>query len=189
MEYAERGNLFNFIRKQREVSERDKVSIFEKVCQAIRYVHSRQVIHRDIKPENILINDQFEIKVCDFGWAAAVDANEIRNTFCGTYEYMAPEIYKNKNYDNKVDIWSLGILLFELLHGYSPFKGKAMKDIYSNIVKQRIKFEGWVCDEARQLIHEILNHNPKDRPTVEEILESAYLRKVLGSPEIGRAHV
>lgn len=179
MEYAERGNLFNFIRKNKNLSENQKVTIFEKVCLAIEYIHSQNIIHRDIKPENILINDDFEIKVCDFGWAVALNANEIRNTFCGTYEYMAPEIYKNKSYDNKVDIWSLGILMYELLHGYSPFKGKAMKEIYSNIIKQRIKFEDWVCHDARVLINEILSQNPKDRPTISEILKSNYLQKVL----------
>lgn len=181
LEYAERGNLFNFIRKQRTLSEFQKVAIFEKVCSAVEYLHSQRVIHRDIKPENILLNAQFEVKLCDFGWAAALSANEIRNTFCGTYEYMAPEIYRNKNYDDKVDIWSLGILLYELLHGYSPFKGKAMKDVYSNIFNRKIRFEEGVCQEARRLISEILSVEPKDRPTVVEILKSDYLKRVLGN--------
>lgn len=181
LEYAERGNLFNFIRRQRSLSEFQKVAIFEKVCLAVQYLHSERVIHRDIKPENILLNAQFEVKLCDFGWAAAINANEIRNTFCGTYEYMAPEIYRNRDYDDKVDIWSLGILLYELLHGYSPFKGKAMKDVYSNIFNRKIKFEESVCQEARRLISQILSVEPRDRPTVAEILKSDYLQRVLGN--------
>lgn len=83
------------------------------------------VIHRDLKPENILLDDHYNVKICDFGWSAGRERS--RKTFCGTYEYMAPEIYNNRRYDYRVDIWSLGILLFELLHGYSPFKGKNMQ--------------------------------------------------------------
>lgn len=68
------------------------------------------------------------IKLCDFGWSAL--QSKARKTFCGTYEYMAPEIFENFKYDFKVDIWSLGILLFELIHGYSPFRGKSLFDVY-----------------------------------------------------------
>ena len=183
LEWAQRGNLFHFLRKHKNLSEKQKVGIFEKVCRAIDFVHDEGVIHRDIKPENILIGTHGEIKLCDFGWAAALNTGGCRNTFCGTYEYMAPEIYRNKAYDKKIDIWSLGILLYELLHGYSPFKGKAMKDVYSNILKRKIIFNDSVCIEAKNLIIQILNPLPKERPSVKEIIQSEYLKKFIFAKE------
>lgn len=76
------------------------------------------MIHWDIKPENILLDKNFDVKICDFGWSVKMKK---RSTFCGTYEYMAPEIFRNHKYSKEVDIWSLGILLFEMFHKYSPF--------------------------------------------------------------------
>lgn len=81
-------------------------------------------MHRDLKPENILLDHKLRPKLCDFGWSVPTIKKENRNTFCGTYEYMAPEIYETENYNEKVDIWSLGIMIYELLHGKSPFVGK-----------------------------------------------------------------
>lgn len=86
-------------------------------------MHEKNIMHRDIKPENILLGKNMEIKVCDFGWSTR--NQNTRETFCGTFEYMSPEILENKSYDKSVDIWSLGILLFELYHNRSPFKGKS----------------------------------------------------------------
>ena len=81
-------------------------------------------MHRDIKPENLLLDKNCTLKVCDFGWCILLKNNDDqRETFCGTYEYIAPELYNNKKYDKSVDIWSLGVLLYEMLHGHSPYKG------------------------------------------------------------------
>ena len=99
-------------------------------------MHKRNLLHRDLKPENILLNKNYTPKICDFGWSAEIKNDEARATFCGTYEYMAPEIFENEEYDTSVDIWSLGILLYEILHGSSPFVGKSIFKIYKNIVKE-----------------------------------------------------
>ena len=96
-------------------------------------------MHRDIKPENILLSKNYDIKLCDFGWSI-LHHNQTRETFCGTFEYMAPEILENKPYDEKVDIWSLGILLYELFHNRSPFKAKTQNEIYRNAIKNDISF-------------------------------------------------
>ena len=85
----------------------------------MKYIHSKGIVHRDIKPENILLDKNTDVKLCDFGWSAL--QADIWKTFCGTYEYMAPEIFENFTYNYSVDIWSLGILLYELFHGHSPF--------------------------------------------------------------------
>ena len=83
-------------------------------------------MHRDLKPENILLDKDYNIKLCDFGWSALYADDVLRETMCGTFEYMAPEIYKRKNQTKKTDVWSLGILLYELFHGHPPFRGSTL---------------------------------------------------------------
>lgn len=101
----------------------------------------------------------------------------MRTTFCGTYEYMAPEIVENSGYDKRVDIWSLGILLYEMLHGYSPFKGNKMMSILENIRKGCYRIENHISVEAKQLITCILQVDPNQRPTADDILRHPLLRK------------
>ena len=102
---------------------------------AIIYMHSNDIIHRDLKvilsliqPENLLLDQYLNIKICDFGWCAENCAIK-RTTFCGTYEYMAPEMIFRSEYDYRVDIWAVGVLLYELLHGTAPFKGKSIEEV------------------------------------------------------------
>lgn len=125
LEYASKGNLFWYIRKQGYLNEREAARIFYETTIALEYMHSRGYIHRDMKPENLLLDDKGTIKLCDFGWCAEYEQERdpMRSTFCGTYEYIAPEIFDKRPYDEKVDVWCLGILLYELVHGKSPFKG------------------------------------------------------------------
>ncbi len=128
MEYALNGNLFSFIRKEKTIDKNFLKSLFLEVCSAIEYLHSKNIIHRDIKPENILLDKNYTVKVCDFGWSTDID--QIRNTFCGTHEYMAPEIFQYGKYGKEVDVWGLGVLLYELHHGYSPFRASSIFKIY-----------------------------------------------------------
>lgn len=87
-------------------------------------MHDLDIMHRDIKPENILLDHNLNVKICDLGWAAE-DIKQNRKTFCGTYEYMAPEMVLERQYNYKIDIWALGILLYELTHGVAPFQAKS----------------------------------------------------------------
>lgn len=110
------------------MDERTAFKYFIQTAAAIYFLHSKELVHRDIKPENLLLDDKNNIKLCDFGWCVQIYDDEPRNTFCGTYEYMAPEVINEDYYDKSIDLWSLGILLYELLHGYSPFRVSQLSD-------------------------------------------------------------
>lgn len=176
MEHAKNGNLFTYVRKMPNLTEAFLVDLFVQVCQGLQYIHSFKIMHRDIKPENLLIDDKLRVKICDFGWSTALSSTIIRKTFCGTYEYMAPEIFEGGPYDENVDIWSLGILLYELLHGHSPFYGKGIFDIYKNIVAGNIQFKKNINSEAKELIKMILKKEPNGRASVKKILNHPYIR-------------
>lgn len=125
LEFAEGGDLYDLIQKQGRLSIERAIFFFIQICNAIKFLHSMNIIHRDLKPENILISKNI-VKVCDFGLCAIINAEKRyflnSKTFCGTYLFMAPEILRNEEYDEKIDIWSLGILLYEMVHGEPPFQ-------------------------------------------------------------------
>ena len=179
MEYAEHGNLYELIKKNNGFPEYKAFEYFIQVVNAVYYLHNNNIIHRDIKPENILIGDNNKIKLCDFGWAKELTL-ENRSTFCGTVEYMAPEIVENENYDYGVDIWSLGILLYELLYGHSPFKANSTKNVIINIKSHKIIYDDKnrnVSNSCKDLIKKLLNGNPQKRYKIKDILEHPFIKK------------
>ena len=119
LEHAPNGCLFFYIHSLHGLSESIALRLINQVTLGIQYFHSKDVIHRDLKPENILLDSEFNIKICDFGWSSSIKKGEYKQTVCGTFEYMAPEMLESSNikYNQKLDVWCLGILLFEILHG------------------------------------------------------------------------
>ena len=180
MEYAEKGNLFQLISKEKTGLDESKAfEYFIQVVNAVYYLHINNIIHRDIKPENILIGSDDKIKLCDFGWAKELTL-ENRSTFCGTIEYMAPEIVGSENYDYSVDIWSLGILLYELLYGHSPFKANSTKNVIINIKTHELTYDDKnkkVSNICKDLIQKLLDSNPQKRLKIKDILEHPFVKK------------
>ena len=119
MEYAKDGTLFDYVVKNRCLPEKLAFKFFIQICNAIKFLHDNDVIHRDIKPENILLFDNDEVKLCDFGWSIKCVDRLPGGSFTGTTEYMAPELINNLEYGKEIDIWMLGILLYELMHGFA----------------------------------------------------------------------
>ena len=105
MEYLDNGTLFTYIRKNKQLSEDTAFNFFIQVANAIYFLHENNFVHRDIKPENILLDKDNNVKLCDFGWCVDMNGGE-RTTFCGTYEYMAPEIVMDELYAKSIDVWS-----------------------------------------------------------------------------------
>lgn len=157
------------------MDEKLVAKIYIQVCQAVKFLHDNSIIHRDIKPENILLDENLNAKLCDFGWSAEAKIDETRLTFCGTYEYMAPEIFENEEYNGSVDIWSLGILLYEMLHGQSPFVGNSVFKIFKNILKEDIKFKRDVDPNAADIILRILKTDCKKRPDIGALIQHPYI--------------
>jgi serine/threonine protein kinase len=121
LELAPNGSLFQYLRREKSLSDKQIAFVFREVCKGIQALHRENILHRDIKPENILLGHDFTPKLADFGFACKIVPSERRKTICGTREYFAPEIFEHKDQSLKLDIWCLGILLYELCHNRAPF--------------------------------------------------------------------
>lgn len=175
LEYVEKGSLFDLLRKKIKLSETEACEIFIQTCTGLEYLHSNNILHRDIKPENLLISKTDTIKICDFGWSAT--SSERRVTFCGTLDYMSPEMLIKVPHTYKIDIWALGILLYEMLHGAPPFRAKNPKEQYSLICNNSYTVGSHVSRSAETLIRSILRLDPESRPSISEILKSDWIQK------------
>ncbi len=123
------------------MTEAEAFYYFIQTCAGMHFLHKNGLIHRDLKPENLLVNSQNILKLCDFGWCVHAKADETRSTFCGTLEYMAPEMLKQPpRYGPAVDTWALGILLYELRHGHAPYSGNSAHEMSRSIERSKIRF-------------------------------------------------
>ena len=158
MEFINNGNLYHkIIQSGNGLSEAQTYIYFKQVLNALEFLHENHLVHRDLKPENILITKKDIVKLCDFGCCVDIK-NGFRETFCGTFEYMAPEIIKELPYNQGVDTWSLGILLYEMLHGNSPFCNKNdenqrdLSQIFKNILMKKLNVKEEISDSCKDLI-------------------------------------
>ncbi len=180
MEYAPGGNLFHFIRRNKGLNEKKSFNLFIQVLNAVYFLHEHDLIHRDIKPENILIFENNIVKLCDFGWCVKLNGKQ-RETFCGTTEYMSPELVNSEGYGKENDVWSLGVLLYEMIHGHSPFIPNkpffTEREVMQNIINYNLRFEKNISDECKQLICGLLEPNINNRYKVEDIYCSEFVKK------------
>ncbi|KAG4920501.1 hypothetical protein JHK86_049314 [Glycine max] len=180
IEYAKGGELFNKVAKGK-LKEDVAHKYFKQLINAVDYCHSRGVYHRDIKPENILLDENGNLKVSDFGLSALVDSKRqdgLLHTPCGTPAYVAPEVIKRKGYDGtKADIWSCGIVLFVLLAGYLPFHDPNLIEMYRKISKAELKCPNWFPPEVCELLGMMLNPNPETRIPISTIRENSWFKK------------
>ncbi|KAM0210451.1 hypothetical protein ACHAPQ_005137 [Fusarium lateritium] len=155
MDFVEGGELFSLLRKSGRFPNPVAKFYAAEVTLALEYLHSKNIIYRDLKPENLLLDRHGHLKITDFGFAKRVPDKTW--TLCGTPDYLAPEVVSNKGYNKSVDWWSLGILIYEMLCGYTPFwdSGSPMK-IYENILKGKVKYPAYVNADAQNLLERLI---------------------------------
>nr|GEZ41988.1 CBL-interacting serine/threonine-protein kinase 14-like [Tanacetum cinerariifolium] len=179
LEYAKGGELFSKVSRSR-FSEDLSRRYFQQLISAIGYCHSRGVYHRDLKPENLLLDENWNLKVTDFGLSSVtelVKSDELLHTICGTPAYVAPEILAKKGYDGaKVDIWSCGIILYVLNAGYLPFNDPNLMVMYRKIYKGDFRVPKWTSPELKNFLSHLLDTNPNTRITVQEILSHPWFK-------------
>ena len=195
LELAEEGHLYSRLQAVKKYTEDVAAKVgssFTKyafdVFRAVDYLHKQSppIIHRDIKPENILFCDD-HLKIADFGWSNLKD--RVRTTFCGTPEYLAPEMLMEKGHNEKLDVWTLGVLLYEMLVGYSPFtpsmdgtdKSKSKEEMYEklkvNIVNCKVSYPDFLSQESLELLKKLMVRKPSDRLSCHDALRHPFFSK------------
>lgn len=181
LEYCRDGSIYELISKN-GFDEEKTYSYFSQVVNAVHFLHKNNLVHRDIKPENILVN-LGKIKLCDFGWCCETNLNN-RKTFCGTFEYMAPEIINELPYGKPVDIWALGILLYEFYFGISPFTSNKQneeqtQEIINNILMKKLNFPSRknIPYDMKDLIMNMLEMDIQKRYTIEQVAAHPWFRR------------
>ena len=175
MEYANGGDLYQSLCDRRNFSEIEASRVFVQAVRAIQVCHDHGIIHRDIKPENFVWGVGNVLKLIDFGWSAPCGAIERRKTLCGTLDYLPPEMISNRSYDRSIDIWCLGVLLYELVTGAPPFEDENFLVTKLNIKYVSYSIPNYVSVELADLIRSILQNDATMRPSIEEILAHPWI--------------
>ena len=162
LEYSPGGELYKKLTNRGRFSERTSARYISDLSQALAYCHAKHVIHRDIKPENLLIGAQGEIKIADFGWSVHAPTSR-RNTLCGTLDYLPPEMVEGREHDEMVDVWAIGVLLYEFLVGTPPFEAEGHSATYRRISRVDLRFPRGVAEDAQDLIRRLLQKDPRKR--------------------------
>uniref|UniRef100_A0A671NJ66 Serine/threonine-protein kinase Sgk1 n=1 Tax=Sinocyclocheilus anshuiensis TaxID=1608454 RepID=A0A671NJ66_9TELE len=161
LDYVNGGELFYHLQRERVFLEPRARFYAAEIASALGYLHSLHIVYRDLKPENILLDSQGHIVLTDFGLCKeGLEPNGTTTTFCGTPEYLAPEVLQKQAYDRTVDWWCLGSVLFEMLYGLPPFYSRNTAEMYSNILHMPLVLKPNVSNAGRDLLEGLLH---KDR--------------------------
>ncbi|KAI5190172.1 hypothetical protein NECID01_0865 [Nematocida sp. AWRm77] len=167
--YIEGGELFHHLQESKAFSEESAVFYFCELLLAVEYLHKHQIIYRDIKPENILLDREGHVVLCDFGMSTQ---SPMAVTYCGTPEYIAPEILRNEEYGKAVDCYTLGVLLYEMVCGHPPFslgEEEDPEDLENRILFSEVFYPESMSPLLRDLLSLLLSKTPEKRPLSEEV--------------------
>jgi len=191
VEFAEAGELFEEVAKNEKLTEDHARRYFRQLISAVKHCHSRGVFHRDLKLDNLLLDENDNLKVTDFGLSAVkkqIRPDGLLHTVCGTPSYVAPEILAKKGYDGaKADVWSCGVVLFTVTAGYLPFNDYNITVLYRKIYRGQFRFPKWMSCDLKNLLSRMLDTNSKTRISVDEILEDPWFS--LGGYKLDRVLV
>lgn len=174
MDYVNGGELFYHLQKDKKFTE-DRVRFYcAEIVLGLEYLHNTGVLYRDLKPENILLTSDGHICMTDFGISkeGLLSDNDRTATFCGTPEYLAPEVLEGNGYGKAVDWWSFGTLMFEMLTGLPPFYSQDVQQMYSKIMTAKLNIPKNISDEARSLLEQLLQRDPEKRLTEPKVIKA-----------------
>uniref|UniRef100_A0A8C5TWR7 Ribosomal protein S6 kinase n=1 Tax=Malurus cyaneus samueli TaxID=2593467 RepID=A0A8C5TWR7_9PASS len=184
LDFLRGGDLFTRLSKEVMFTEDDVKFYLAELALALDHLHSLGIIYRDLKPENILLDEEGHIKLTDFGLSKeSIDHEKKAYSFCGTVEYMAPEVVNRRGHTQSADWWSFGVLMFEMLTGTLPFQGKDRKETMTMILKAKLGMPQFLSPEAQSLLRMLFKRNPANRlgagpDGVEEIKRHAFFSRI-----------
>ncbi|KAI1703545.1 protein kinase domain-containing protein [Ditylenchus destructor] len=177
MEYAGGGELYTYVHDNGKLTEDVAKPIFAQLVSAVAHLHSKDISHRDIKAENVIFSQPGWVKLADFGFSCKFEDGTRLNTFCGSPPYAAPELFRDTNYDGAmVDIWAMGVLLYFMLVGVTPFRGESVHDLKRNILEGGFYMPEYVSTFAQHLINRMLEMDSYKRATITELRRTYWLK-------------
>ena len=185
-EFFNKGNVYNLPKdKKKRISEQNCASIIKDVICGVYFLHNMKppIIHGNIAPENVLLSEGLVAKINDYAWNSYSQNVKKINYKCWTPIYFPPEILKGQEYNEALDIWCIGVLLFELLTSEVPFKGNDIDTVKNNIFKVKISWPKDINIDAKDLIEKILKKNPKERISLEDMIKHPFITKYFPDAE------
>lgn len=178
LELCSRKSLVQTLKNRGKLTEPEVRYLMYQAVQACSYLHAQRVIHRDIKVGNFFLNADMELRLGDFGLAVRLKEGENKiRTMCGTPNYIAPEVLSKEGHSYEVDTWALGCVMYTLLIGHPPFETKSLKETYSRIRNNEYTIPPRISDSAAKLIRKMLQANPANRPSLNDILSDEFFKK------------
>ncbi|CAI5726996.1 unnamed protein product [Peronospora destructor] len=188
------GELFDKIVSEGRFSEETARFYFRQLVDGVQYCHENGVCHRDLKPENLLLDENGDLKISDFGLSALYEGGgpdgpessraSLLHTTCGTPNYVAPEVLADKGYDGRAaDVWSMGVILYVLLAGFLPFDEPTMSALFRKIQKAEFSYPSWFTPRVKALLNNILVPDPETRITIKDILQDEWFVNAHGADE------
>ncbi|KAI7800830.1 serine/threonine-protein kinase SIK3-like protein [Triplophysa rosa] len=186
-EYASGGEIFDHLVAHGRMAEKDARRKFKQIVAAVYFCHCRNIVHRDLKAENLLLDHNLNIKIADFGFSNLFSRGQLLKTWCGSPPYAAPELFEGKEYDGpKVDIWSLGVVLYVLVCGALPFDGSTLQNLRARVLSGKFRIPFFMSTDCEYLIRHMLVLEPSRRLSMEQICKNKWMRQGDPDPEFDR---
>ncbi|XP_052616209.1 serine/threonine-protein kinase SIK2 isoform X3 [Peromyscus californicus insignis] len=175
-EYAKNGEIFDYLANHGRLNESEARRKFWQILSAVDYCHDRKIVHRDLKAENLLLDNNMNIKIADFGFGNFFKTGELLATWCGSPPYAAPEVFEGQHYEGpQLDIWSMGVVLYVLVCGALPFDGPTLPILRQRVLEGRFRIPYFMSEECEHLIRRMLVLDPSKRLSIAQIKEHKWM--------------